>query len=108
MIGTGYLMRLAYEIGYSTAILFSGRIVRFLSLDSTTFKLPVSVGSILRLTSAVAHTSPGGEENGYGTLMVSMFLDPDCYQRTPSPSVFVFFTTLERARPGGRDRRPNG
>ncbi|KAF8311104.1 Thioesterase/thiol ester dehydrase-isomerase [Clavulina sp. PMI_390] len=64
----GYLMRLAYEIGYSAAILFTGRTMRFLSLDSTTFKLPVPVGSILRLTSAVVHTIPG-EGSGYGTLV---------------------------------------
>jgi hypothetical protein len=50
-------MRLAYELGFATGTLFSGRTMRFLSLDRTTFKLPVSVGSILRLTSSVAHTT---------------------------------------------------
>ena len=78
MAGTWYLMRLAYQIGYSTAILFSGRTMRFLSLHSTTFKLPVPVGSILRLTSAVAHTVPGGEGSEYGTLVVRV--PPICHQ----------------------------
>ncbi|KAE9400877.1 Thioesterase/thiol ester dehydrase-isomerase [Gymnopus androsaceus JB14] len=40
----GYLMRLAYE----------GR-VRFLALDEISFKLPVPIGSILRLTSVVLY-----------------------------------------------------
>lgn len=71
-------MRLAYEIGYSTAILFSARpgSMRFLSLDATTFKLPVSVGSILRLTSTVAHTMSGDIGSGYGTLIVSLSTSP--------------------------------
>lgn len=66
-------MRLAYEIGYSSAILFSARPgkMRFLSLDATTFKLPVNVGSILRLTSMVAHTMNGDVGSAYGTLVVS-------------------------------------
>jgi acyl-coenzyme A thioesterase 9 len=86
MIEPGYLMRLAYEIGYSTAILFSGRTMRFLSLDSTTFKLPVPVGSILRLTSAVAHTIPGGESSEYSTLVVSM--PTDCLQSLSDSTEF--------------------
>lgn len=69
-------MRLAYEIGYSTAILFSGRTMRFMSLDSTTFKLPVSVGSILRLTSAIAHSMPGEKGGEYGSLVVSTSILP--------------------------------
>ncbi|KAF8340512.1 Thioesterase/thiol ester dehydrase-isomerase [Cantharellus anzutake] len=56
---SGYLMRLAYEIGYSTATLFANRPLRFFSLDNTTFKLPVPVGSILRLQSKVTHTKSG-------------------------------------------------
>jgi hypothetical protein len=105
-------MRLAYEIGYSTAILFSGRTMRFLSLDSTTFKLPVPVGSILRLTSTVAHTIPGCEGSEYGTLVVSMFsgatrLADSILILRDHDRLFVgpFFFILERACPGRRDRR---
>ncbi|KAG8679462.1 hypothetical protein FRC09_018954, partial [Ceratobasidium sp. 395] len=53
----GYLMRLAYEIGYTNAYLFTRAPLRFLSLDGIAFKKPVPIGSILRLTSTVTHTA---------------------------------------------------
>lgn len=64
--------------------------MRFLSLDSTTFKLPVSVGSILRLTSAVAHTLPGEKGSEYGTLVVRIiFLSLACLVQ--SAHLYGFF-----------------
>ncbi|KZS86712.1 Thioesterase/thiol ester dehydrase-isomerase [Sistotremastrum niveocremeum HHB9708] len=62
----GYLMRLAYELGFTTATLFTRHPVRFLSLDGISFKRPVPIGSILRLTSHVAHTESTPE---YPTLV---------------------------------------
>ncbi|KAG9096285.1 hypothetical protein FS749_008780 [Ceratobasidium sp. UAMH 11750] len=53
----GYLMRLAYEIGYTNAYLFTRAPLRFLSLDGIAFKKPVPIGSILRLTSIMTHTA---------------------------------------------------
>ncbi|KIJ51198.1 hypothetical protein M422DRAFT_26634, partial [Sphaerobolus stellatus SS14] len=53
----GYLMRLACELGFTTAILFGHRHVRFLSLDGLSFSHPVPIGSILRLRSKVALTA---------------------------------------------------
>ncbi|KAL5478680.1 hypothetical protein ACEPAI_1957 [Sanghuangporus weigelae] len=54
----GYLVRLAYELGFTTASVFARkRRLRFLSLDGIGFKCPVSVGSVLQLTSQVIHTS---------------------------------------------------
>ncbi|KAG1728865.1 Thioesterase/thiol ester dehydrase-isomerase [Suillus paluster] len=55
----GYLMRLAYELGFANASLFTRSHVTFMSLDSISFAKPVPIGSILRLTSQVLHTSPG-------------------------------------------------
>ncbi|KIK64962.1 hypothetical protein GYMLUDRAFT_160038 [Collybiopsis luxurians FD-317 M1] len=51
----GYLMRLAYELGFSNASMFCRGRVRFLALDEISFKLPVPIGSILRLTSVVLY-----------------------------------------------------
>jgi len=51
----GYLMRLAYELGFSNASMFCRGRIRFLSLDEISFKLPVPIGSILRLTSLVLY-----------------------------------------------------
>ncbi|KLO11665.1 Thioesterase/thiol ester dehydrase-isomerase [Schizopora paradoxa] len=54
----GYLMRLAYELGFANATLFSRRKhLRFLSLDGIAFERPVSIGSILKLKSIVTHSS---------------------------------------------------
>ncbi|KAG8846293.1 hypothetical protein FRB96_002045 [Tulasnella sp. 330] len=52
----GHLMRLAYEIGYANASLFTRQPLRFLALDGISFRLPVDVGSVLRLTSTICHT----------------------------------------------------
>jgi acyl-coenzyme A thioesterase 9 len=58
----GYLMRLAYELGFSNASLFMrGGHVRFLSLDGISFAQPVPIGSILRLTSYVLHSTSSAE-----------------------------------------------
>ncbi|KAJ7058107.1 Thioesterase/thiol ester dehydrase-isomerase [Mycena amicta] len=58
----GYLMRLAYELGFSNSSLFMrGGHVRFLSLDGIAFREPVPIGSILRLTSHVLHSTHSEE-----------------------------------------------
>lgn len=54
-------MRLAYELGFANASLFTRSHVTFMSLDSISFAKPVPIGSILRLTSQVLHTTPPGE-----------------------------------------------
>ncbi|KAJ7353549.1 Thioesterase/thiol ester dehydrase-isomerase [Mycena albidolilacea] len=58
----GYLMRLAYQLGFSNSSLFMrGGHVRFLSLDGIAFAQPVPIGSILRLTSYVLHSTSSAE-----------------------------------------------
>uniref|UniRef100_A0A0W0FHL1 HotDog ACOT-type domain-containing protein n=1 Tax=Moniliophthora roreri TaxID=221103 RepID=A0A0W0FHL1_MONRR len=57
----GYLMRLAYELGFSNASMFSKGHVRFLSLDGISFAKPVPIGSILRLTSYILHSTSSAE-----------------------------------------------
>ena len=56
---SGYLMRLAYELGYSNAVLYTHGPLQFYSLDEISFKLAVPIGSILRLKSRIAHTTTG-------------------------------------------------
>ncbi|ORX34204.1 HotDog domain-containing protein [Kockovaella imperatae] len=60
----GTLMRLAFELCFTNAALFASRPMRFLSLDEITFRLPVPIGAVLRLTSKVVNTSTprAGEE----------------------------------------------
>lgn len=56
MIFGGYLMRQAFELAYCTAAAFSSAGPRFVSLDSTTFKAPVPVGSVLSMSATVSYT----------------------------------------------------
>ncbi|KAG6826443.1 hypothetical protein H0H92_015770 [Tricholoma furcatifolium] len=57
----GYLMRLAYELGFVNASILTRGPIRFLSLDGISFARPVPIGSILRLTSHILHTRTPSE-----------------------------------------------
>ncbi|KAI8611698.1 Thioesterase/thiol ester dehydrase-isomerase [Chytriomyces sp. MP71] len=52
----GWLMRLAFELGYATGSLFAQAPLHFLSLDDITFRRPVEIGAILDLSSQVCYT----------------------------------------------------
>lgn len=56
MIFGGYLMRQTFELAYCTAASTTRALPRFISLDSTTFRAPVPVGSVLFMKSAVVYT----------------------------------------------------
>ncbi|KAJ7590728.1 Thioesterase/thiol ester dehydrase-isomerase [Mycena floridula] len=53
----GYLMRLAYELGFTNSSMFTRGPMRFLSLDGISFARPVPIGSILKLTSYILHST---------------------------------------------------
>ncbi|KAI0656279.1 Thioesterase/thiol ester dehydrase-isomerase [Cubamyces menziesii] len=53
----GYLMRLAYELGFANSCLFTRDHVTFVSLDGISFARPVPIGSLLRLTSYIVHSA---------------------------------------------------
>lgn len=52
----GALMKWTFELAYCTACSVSNGSPRFLSLDATTFKAPVPIGSILHLDSKVVYS----------------------------------------------------
>ncbi|KAH3682446.1 hypothetical protein WICPIJ_006588 [Wickerhamomyces pijperi] len=56
MIFGGYLMRQSFELAYCAAAAFSRSFPRFISLDSTTFKAPVPVGSVLYMNAKIVYT----------------------------------------------------
>ncbi|AET40131.1 uncharacterized protein Ecym_5376 [Eremothecium cymbalariae DBVPG len=56
MIFGGYLMRQTFELAYCAASSISHTLPRFVSLDSTTFRAPVPVGSILHMDASVVYT----------------------------------------------------
>lgn len=66
MIFGGYLLRQSFELAYCAAAAFSSAGPRFVSLDSTTFKAPVPVGSVLSMDASIAYTEhifEGGEDD---------------------------------------------
>ncbi|KAH3668025.1 hypothetical protein OGAPHI_001779 [Ogataea philodendri] len=52
----GYLLRQTFELAYCAAGAFSKSNPRFISLDNTTFKAPVPVGSVLYMDAEVCYT----------------------------------------------------
>ena len=52
----GYLLRQTFELAYCAAAAFSKSYPRFISLDNTTFKAPVPVGSVLSMDAEVCYT----------------------------------------------------
>ncbi|EMG48256.1 TE2 Acyl-coenzyme A thioesterase 2 [Candida maltosa Xu316] len=56
MIFGGYLLRQTFELAYCTAATFTSAGPRFVSLDSTNFKSPVPVGSVLTMDSTISYT----------------------------------------------------
>ncbi|VVT46288.1 uncharacterized protein SAPINGB_P001139 [Magnusiomyces paraingens] len=56
MIFGGYLLRETFELAYSCSAAFAHASPRFVSLDETTFRNPVPVGSVLYLTATVVYT----------------------------------------------------
>jgi acyl-coenzyme A thioesterase 9 len=53
----GFLMRLAFELAHSTGYIFAKSKISFVALDDILFRLPVSIGSLLSLTSQVTYSS---------------------------------------------------
>ena len=66
-------MRLAYELGFANSCLFTRGHVTFLSLDGIAFARPVPIGSLLRLTSNIVHSS---SSDLYPALVVSVLFSP--------------------------------
>ncbi|OWB72680.1 hypothetical protein B5S31_g2399 [[Candida] boidinii] len=56
MIFGGYLLRQTFELAYCAAGNFSRANPRFVSLDTTTFKAPVPVGSVLFMDASICYT----------------------------------------------------
>lgn len=63
MIFGGYLLRTTFELAYACAAAFTHSSPRFVSLDSTTFRAPVPVGSVCYLTATVVNTIKITKEN---------------------------------------------
>lgn len=98
MIFGGYLLRQAFELAYCAAAAFSSAGPRFVSLDSTTFKAPVPVGSVLSMEASVSYTEhlqdPAADLQSSGSpfnlpLTNKISLNPDAFLLEPGTLVQV-------------------
>ena len=83
MIFGGYLMRQTFELAYCSAASFSHALPRFVSLDSTTFKTSVPVGSILHMNATVVYTEHLHENESKKEETVSVLHPLSDFQPTP-------------------------
>lgn len=86
----GYLMRLAYELGYSNAAIFTRGVLRFMSLDEITFKHPVPIGSVLRLRSRIVHTVSNAPSSVHVVVSASVIDDQTGDERVTNEFKFTW------------------
>lgn len=94
----GFLMRMAFELCFTNAAIFAQRPMRFLSLDQITFRLPVPIGAVVRLTSKVVKTTqpqdgPYGEAKAH--IMVTAEVDDIASGTRQETNTFYFTMGLE-------------
>lgn len=56
------MCRRAYELAFASAYMFAGQRPIFKEIDEVTFKRPVDIGDLLRLTSSILHTQPSTQD----------------------------------------------
>ncbi|KAI9101336.1 HotDog domain-containing protein [Phlyctochytrium arcticum] len=101
----GYLIRLAYELAYSTGLIFCKSRVNFVALDDIVFKKPVHVGSLLSLTSQVVY-SAGSPSKSIQVKVRADVVDPIKDENSTTNTFHFTFTTdgtLPRIMPRSYD-----
>ncbi|KAI5955357.1 hypothetical protein KGF54_001918 [Candida jiufengensis] len=116
MIFGGYLLRQTFELAYCTAATFSAP-PRFVSLDTTTFKTPVPVGSVLTMEASISYTEHlhNGDEKAYVDspfdfklpAMNKISSRPDVFLNEPGTLVQVKVDTFIQHL-GSTDSKPAG
>ncbi|ODV90476.1 hypothetical protein CANCADRAFT_106941 [Tortispora caseinolytica NRRL Y-17796] len=71
MIFGGYLLRQTFELAYCCVAALSHHTPRFYSMDTTSFRNPVPVGSVLYMTAAACYSEPQDE----GSTIVQIVVD---------------------------------
>jgi len=104
----GFLMRRAFELGFSSAYLFAGRMPVFLELDEVTFREPVSVGDLVRFESAVLYTSEVMDVLGRLTIHVEVRANVIKPEARTSVTSNTFNFTFGVADESGRSARVGG
>lgn len=111
----GYLLRQTFELAYCAAGAFSRSYPRFISLDNTTFKAPVPVGSVLSMSAEICYTEhihdPLEDSESANTLSTilkdfdttanELSSDPREYLSTPGTLIQVQVDTKVSSLSGG-------
>ncbi|KIR56087.1 thioesterase [Cryptococcus gattii Ru294] len=96
----GILMRLAFELCFTNASLFAQGPLRFLALDQITFRLPVPIGAVLRLSSKIVHTTqPHEGPDGEAKVHVMVKAEVEEVETGSRRETNTFFFTMAK---GGR------
>ncbi|KAH8550571.1 acyl-CoA thioester hydrolase [Umbelopsis sp. PMI_123] len=94
----GYLMRRAYELAFADASIFlKSRCPNLLSMDEVTFRRPVHVGSLLKLTSHIVYAE-GYPHRSFQVRVVAEVADIEKDLREVTN---VFYFTLSTRDPDG-------
>ncbi|ODO11920.1 hypothetical protein I350_00704 [Cryptococcus amylolentus CBS 6273] len=97
----GILMRLAFELCFTNASLFAQGPLRFLALDQITFKLPVPIGAVLRLTSKIVNTTqPHEGADGEAKVHIVVKAEVEEVETGIRRETNTFFFTMAK---GGRE-----
>ncbi|KAJ3274573.1 hypothetical protein HDV01_002415 [Terramyces sp. JEL0728] len=91
----GFLMRVAYELAYTTAVMACKSYnIEFLALDDLTFRLPVPIGSIIALSSKFVYSS----KNTFQISVIVDILDVVTGERKTSNDFYFTFTCKDIER----------
>ncbi|KAJ1921792.1 hypothetical protein H4219_000526 [Mycoemilia scoparia] len=86
----GYLMRLAHELAFANACVFTRGRPTYVSLDDFSFRSPVNIGSILKLTSQVVYSEPEGDKTFQISVKVDVIDNKDSSVHTTNTFYFTF------------------
>ena len=89
----GHLMRLAFELAFSTGVLYSKSRIHFAALDDIIFKKPVPIGSLLNLRSEIVY-APGAPSRSFQIRVIADVLDP--LQGTKDTTNIFHFTFVSQ------------
>ncbi|KAI9145165.1 HotDog domain-containing protein [Paraphysoderma sedebokerense] len=92
----GYLMKLGFELAYSTASIFCKSRPLFLAMDDIWFRKPVPIGSILSLKSCVVYSSTERERIGGKSVQIRVVadvIDPNTHDRDTTNIFHFTFTS---------------
>ena len=94
----GFLMRLAFELAYSTGLVYAKSNIQFVALDDIVFRKPVNIGSLLSLTSQVVYC-PGSPSRAIQIKVKADVIDPIQGTKDTTNTFHFTFRTLDDTLP---------